>query len=724
MDFAPYRFRPVDQWKSAIMNLPLFFELMRSIFGNIKTPYNKQRLLDDLFILLSRDDIRKTISSYIDEDDRRIIAATALLNDPPPGELEDFFQGEKNSAILRGLLLNLEERLILFRFNDGTGRRLALNPVLEPVLGPLAAKTDVLFPGRPAKAHQTGNTETDSFEQNTDGNFSVSDDRKLGMFLAFVSAEEDFFKAEGIRKKVREQGKKLFSDLDLDTAVEVLIVLGLYYAEGEKFLPVKRKIGGFAELFPRERQEYWAAGLYINLNAKKDQDKYQGSHGIAGNQGKSLLPGSFGFSGNHINNLAGMIHRFCRYLDPGKEYPKKTLQRLLCLCEREKNGGFNDFPEIIKPQIFLDSLVSPGILHDCGNEYYRYCLPAAAPVNPGPVIAVDSSFSFILYPGILLKDILKLSLFSGIKEDTRFGFELTRSSVVRGFDFGLNSETMAGILKEMSGNRIDDDLIWTLKDWESRYNSVLLHEGLILYLSENDQYLAETEPVAALIQKKISPGLFILSGESAEAAAALQKAGVDIVARPRPQIPEVRSSSGAFPPLGRTGGIKTAGTNSGRIKTGRTKPENTQAGPELNDTASGNLRDETKNYFLNYLEKMKITKPDREELKARINRGVILTEAQLDSSAIKHRKLEAKGLDYPGKISIVKQALADGSVLEVSRTDPETGTNTAAGVPLALEKKETENILVLKQLDDEEIVRIPLGKISLLRMIRHSIFSY
>jgi hypothetical protein len=90
---SPGGFRSIGEWKSALMILPdsNFLQLMRSVFGNIKTPFTKQRLLDDLFVLLSREEIRKTIASYLDEQDHRIIAAVALLKVPSPGVLKSFF---------------------------------------------------------------------------------------------------------------------------------------------------------------------------------------------------------------------------------------------------------------------------------------------------------------------------------------------------------------------------------------------------------------------------------------------------------------------------------------------------------------------------------------------------------------------------------------------------------------------------------------------------------
>ena len=89
-------FRSVEFWKSALMTLPdsSFFELLRSVFGKIKTPFNKQILLDDLESFLLREDIQKNIAAYIDRNDAAVIAALATLNEPAPGELESFFSGE------------------------------------------------------------------------------------------------------------------------------------------------------------------------------------------------------------------------------------------------------------------------------------------------------------------------------------------------------------------------------------------------------------------------------------------------------------------------------------------------------------------------------------------------------------------------------------------------------------------------------------------------------
>ena len=86
-------FRSVDFWKAAIMTLPdtAFFELLRTVFGKIKTPFNKQMLMGDLEKFLLRKEIQETIACYINDNDIRVIAAVAALNEPVPGRLETFF---------------------------------------------------------------------------------------------------------------------------------------------------------------------------------------------------------------------------------------------------------------------------------------------------------------------------------------------------------------------------------------------------------------------------------------------------------------------------------------------------------------------------------------------------------------------------------------------------------------------------------------------------------
>jgi hypothetical protein len=129
-----------------------------------------------------------------------------------------------------------------------------------------------------------------------------------------------------------------------------------------------------------------------------------------------------------------------------------------------------------------------------------------------------------------------------------------------------------------------------------------------------------------------------------------------------------------------------------------------------------------KKKFRALLEKMEISRQEREELEARIERRMIVSDSQLSGANLRYEKLEARSLDYVGKASIARQAIASGSVLELSWTGP-SGKTKILGKPETLEKRGGETILTLRQRNQEELLRIPLGKISFLKRIKQSIFG-
>jgi len=550
-------FRSVEEWKSALMTLPEsnFFELLRSVFGNIKTPFSKQRLLDDLFILLSRNEIRNTIAAYIDEQDHKIMAAVALLNEPAPADMESFFTGEFNRAELHALIINLEERLIVYRFREDEILRLSLNPVLETVLAPFAADTGPLFP-----CHAD---EKPVLLDNRKASAWIPDGRLMAALFVFLQGEEELYRTENvIRKKVLDDGKKYFPSLDLDLAIRALLRLGLfrrdvsvfsghdgeYQSEERNIVSCADKIADYIDLSSMERQAYWTAGVYLCQN-EAEQDAHNGTAPDFG--------GAPRFSRNRQRVLASFIHRFWQLLDPAKSYPENTLRRFINLIERDNAGtgkawGSTLLDRVREPPLpfepFIAAMEMTGLLIKTGTGWKPGSVqnePAEKGASPKkPVIVMDSASSFVLYPEISFADAMALSTFCSIKENdgTAIVFELTRESVVRGFDQGMKASDMLELLDRLSLKRLDTNLAWTLKEWESRYAGVSLNQGIILTLAEDRRYLAEARPVSSLIERELAPGVYLLSSsDRAEAARALKKAGVDIIAQP-----PVGAASGKF----------------------------------------------------------------------------------------------------------------------------------------------------------------------------------
>ncbi|MDR0688649.1 MAG: hypothetical protein LBG08_00070 [Spirochaetaceae bacterium] len=684
-----------DDWKSALLTLPdgAYFELFRSIFGNVKTPFNKQRLLEDLAVFLSRKEIQEVITAYIDGRDHRIITAIAVLGNPAPGELESFFTGELTYAELHSKLLNLEERLLVYRFLKEGSYHLALNPILKPVLAPLIEDTSILFPSTP-------------LEHPPDKSPPELGAPLLAAFLAFILERPEFFKAGGgIRKKISEDGLLIFPGIDLEAMTGAWIHTGLLRDEEDRLTVDEARIRAFGELSPRDRREYLSAGLWLYL---------RGDHGGYFHRGR-------------LQSTVRFIHDFFDTLEEGRQYPETTLKRIMELLYR-RYPKFLDKP-VLNPEAALEALDKTGLLEKTGNGFrspFSYRPPEPEPNRP--VIALDTAFSCLLYPEIDCGDALRLAFFCSVRETgTAVRFELTRESAVRGFDRNISSQRMLDMLEGLSGKKPDPGLVWNLRDWESRYSGVALHQGVVLSLSEDRRYLADANPVAALISRTLAPGVYLLTAaEKAAAAEALQKAGVDIIAQqegsPRPadqKEPGIRLS-----PYPSPGGVDHPESfYDGMYKNKIAGFPKTRSGKKMTAPRDTEKAEVYQDRFRSALVKIPLPKPERDELAARIERRLILSESQLTGASIRFEKLEARGLDYVGKTTVAKQALASKSLLEVLWPGSGEDANRVMGIPLALEKQEGETILVLKPMPQGEEFRLPLGKISLLRRIKHSIFG-
>jgi hypothetical protein len=276
----------------------------------------------------------------------------------------------------------------------------------------------------------------------------------------------------------------------------------------------------------------------------------------------------------------------------------------------------------------------------------------------------------------------------------------------------MDAAAMTELLHRLSGSRMDPNLAWTLKDWENRYSGVSLYQGIVLTLSAERRYLAET--MAPLIARNLAPGVYLLSAaEQSEAVQVLRKAGVDIIAQP-----PLRSGAGS----GKAWHSPYPSPEGSRRGEGIFNPVGDEDRPRKNEA------EQKKEHFRSVLAKMQLPKSVRDELAARIDRRLILSESQLTGVSVRYEKREAQGLDFVGKTAIAKQAIASASLVEILWPSPGGGQNRALGIPEALEKQGGETILVVRPMAKGAEprgtpLRLPLGKISLLRRIKQSIFE-
>jgi hypothetical protein len=689
----PVAFRSIEEWHSALLTLPenSFFTLMRSVFGNIKTPFNKQKLIHDLTAFLSKKKIQETIKNFINEDDHRIIAAITILEEPFHGELESFFGGEYSYADLHNIILNLEERLIVYRFKDEGKSRLALNPVLAPILKAFTENTDILFPSKEL-----------SDSEKAERKFPHWNPSLLACIISFLYDQHDLIKAQGgIRKKNLDDCKRIFPDLNLEPVLGIFRASGLLQLdETGKHHIEEARLDQLAKLSDYERKVYLASSMMIFYE-----------------QGEILWQY---FGKNRILTKAKKLHQFLQVLDTNHCYPRSTMHKIYELQEG-KDIFFKGTTgkKFSRADMVLTILNSIGLLEEVEHDSWK--IISAENKGTAPFISMDSPNSFIALPEIPFANAVKLARFSSIVETgTATRFMLTKDSVIRAYRLGITCDEIIATLKNLSGTYVDQNIIWQLKDWEKRYADVSLHTGVVLSLSKDRLYLASTEPLASMITETLAPGVFFLSVDNEEdAAEILSKAGVDIIARNNVHGNSKKvlldNTQNFFPPL----------TLSSKLHT-MFLPEdkkNYQSDIIIDEEKS----DEQKDHFRTILAKMKISKDQRDELSARIERRLILTDEQMDESSIKFEKLEARGLDYVGKHNIAKQAISAESLLEVHCSDDNGTLHKILGVPSAIDKENGEAVLVMHtEKNDNSIdgtIRIALGKISLLRRIKQSIFG-
>ena len=110
-------YRPtVSEWQESILSLDdsQFFDLMRLYIGEVKTPYNKQRLTEQLASFIHNQDNQNHIINLLDSFDISILSAIYYTNNPTKETLTDFFAGDYKLSEVYAQLSNLVSRLILF----------------------------------------------------------------------------------------------------------------------------------------------------------------------------------------------------------------------------------------------------------------------------------------------------------------------------------------------------------------------------------------------------------------------------------------------------------------------------------------------------------------------------------------------------------------------------------------------------------------------------------
>ena len=462
-------------WRESlvILNDTHFFELLRMYLGEIKTPYNKQKLIEELSAFLRKDENANMIVRLLSENDILILSAVKILNMPTQEKLSQFFSTDFSFAELYERLLNLEERLLIYRKTEQKQIRFALNPLLAAKIEPMLSAS-VLMPA----GNFTGNR--NALNEPTSIFFA-------SVFSLFFHCK-DLCKGDGTLKKKGENiiasvfpfaaqadGKEYFQLI-----FEGLKNLQLLVQSGADFVPNMERWKQFAALDDITRCCYLCAASCGRFTNEMLQKYAQLVFSIC-----SSVPEG-GFSYPVLMRLALLQNE-----KRPESFPLKKGRLAFLLNDSENKNAESQFEssytqsqelssivqQIIKMKLLVEAngiFVRSVFFNQALQEHASNFVSESSGMLKGR-LSLNPDFSAALIPGASLSEILPLmQVLSITRFDTVPVFEISKQSCSSAFDCGMSTVEIKKILQSASAYEISQSIDFSLEEWEHAYNSVTL----------------------------------------------------------------------------------------------------------------------------------------------------------------------------------------------------------------------------------------------------------
>lgn len=670
-----------------------FFALYRNYRGPVSTPYNKHDLITDLRDFLLRDETQRRMLAVLDRTDLLVLSAVEVLRTPDEARLARFVEAELAHAQLRGVLLNLRDRLLIISVPDGRARgALLVNPILSDALRAAGMGPGQLVGGRPVPPQsQLAGSGTPWLTPLT-----------ASAFAAFLHEGPEFYTRSGaIRKRTAGRLQECFGDLfsgdggirRLRLMVHSMEVLGLVFQDKEQ---VQLRDDSWEEL--SRLPDRWVQALLW----------------------AAALTGSL----EHAAAYADLILQLSGVLPAEREYELGEMIRLLQLT-----GPGMHLP------IDRDTVVRMHELNllDADEEHYRINPSLPTLVDPEwagtTAPRVQANMEVTVPPGTRFCDAVMLSRMAELRRHEMVThMELTEEGIGRARRLGIEDPQQQ--LSRIAGD-LPQNVGFLLARWSTRAGAVRLRRGLVLTADAQEAAILEQAPeFHELLRVTLAPGVFLVHDEPRQLerlVARLELGGVTSVEAERPvdvDIPDyeqilrpyrepnlIPDTTRSPVDLGATDAPDSAADSSGGE--GAAVP----ASPAQPDELTAELR--------RRLEEQDLSEDVRQELNLRIERRLILFPEQIRGDVVPQYGTEARGLDYLGKIRLIEQAIGNGDMLEVIMR----GTNGAPQRLLVQPREVVEqgDDLMLRARQDPEgqAIRIRIRRISLVRrlsgtLLRHS----
>ncbi|MBQ5472146.1 MAG: helicase-associated domain-containing protein [Treponema sp.] len=701
----------IIRWREtlATMNEERFFEIMRIYIGEIHTPYNKDKLIEQLSSIFRKEQNKQRIISYLSSFDIKIITAVSFVKDATKEKLIDFFKNEYSLSDIYSELLNLNERLIIYSYRDENDQIIIdINPLLDEILTPYKNLSRLL-------------TSAEYAQRVFDTTFSITP-QFLAAFICYVIENPELCKNNTtLKKKDADKLEQIFPERSKTISLLLNAFINLrIFVLGEKEISVdENRLISFASCPESYQYAYLSTASIARLGREGLRSQSQLLLDIA-----SSIP-TEGLTLSSVLRIAFLISNKARDISD-----RPVQGRFSKMLSNHRSDSMFEFSGALIEQI-IHSAIEFGFFTISGYTETQEPILVPGPIfnpdktqtssdNKKGILNINAGTSITILPGLSLQEYLPLIRFMNIKScNTVSEYEISRKSISRAFDKNISTQDIISLLEKYSAYNIPQSLEINIEEWRSSYFSAIMYKGYVLKVDDKNERVIENNPkISSKIQTKLAPGVFLLNIQQDEDAELfIKNCGLEFMGNVK--TPSIETEMVVFPPL-----VK------GKSFVPTSLSQEEQEELEKNEIKLLQESNQFKTELLQSLDKMELSKQQKECLTTRIERNVILFPEQLNPNTVRLEILEADGMNYAGKIHLVENAIKNGDLVQFtipSDQNPQEMQNFL-GRPISI-AKQTNDTLVKVQLQTdsadpfEQIHIYSLSKTNYIKIIRTSIFK-
>ena len=676
-----------QKWEASILRMSEdhFFDIIHAYFGEIETPFNKHKLLEKLSSFLLNESVREKIISTLSYEDLKLLSCINYLKNPTVRML--FFVFDVYASEIRAKLVNLEERLLIYRETDDNNYnkvRYSINPLLLDVL--LSSLGNSLF-----LLYEKLEKEVNIEPLLTPVFFSS--------IYSYIYSNADVYKKDGhCKKKVYDNLSNIFPMLKgkeevIDVIFRSFINLKLIKKVENEIIIIEEHWQRFASLSHIEKLIYLCVSRVFSVDYEDCSINPQAvfsdlltllKKGAWYNE-EDIYRVLFLIYLKHSTNLQSISfdnYVFFRTFKWSVDYEDEKAEAL-SIAEA--------FGLIIRKNNLL-----------CFNEYFRNIEEDEKP------LLISSTYEVTISQLASLNNLIPiLPGVKIIKSQTFATFEFNRQTCENLFQKEMDSKRIIESLQSVSKHPLPQNVGASIDQWYNSYKSISLYSGIVLCVDEKrKKFFMKGSPLSSLVKKEITDGVYLLNSFNIkEINKQLKKSGLDFI---------------IF-------NYKDCDVNLGlsyskldkKIDTTATK-EKKELLNRIKKCEAERLLEEEK--LIEKLGNKKLDENLKEILIGRIKRRVVLTEKQLDPLTIHKTQREIKAFDFLGKLKFLEEAKNQKYLLEITTSNK----NIITGYVEDLLKNINNNVVIEINDDSSRYSNtkyIDVSQILKIKVVVQSIFS-